>query len=163
MARGVGETATGCWWGTVKLVSCLVAAKIGGRDRCIVVVQGTPVPAGDHRPLRVAVSPVSAGHGQVNWLTYRPRVVRRFWWKALSQFTFRRRRGNPGDLVPDGEAVGHLVAPSVGRQQMPPRTEMWRDAAERGPRRPYARPAHAAPGGYLLDEPPAMTPTLPRS
>ena len=54
-------------------------------------------------------------------------------------------RGNPGDLVPDGEAVGHLVAPSVGRQQMPPRTEMWRDAAERGPRRPYARPAHAAP------------------
>src|SRR6185503_17853938 len=54
-------------------------------------------------------------------------------------------RGNPGDLVPDGEAVGHLVAPSVGRQQMPPRMEMWRDAAERGPRRPYARPAHAAP------------------
>jgi hypothetical protein len=46
--------------GTVKLVSCLVAAKIGGRDRCIVVVQGTPVPAGDHRPLRVAVSPVPA-------------------------------------------------------------------------------------------------------
>ena len=30
--------------------------------------------------------------------------------------------GNPGDLVPDGEAVGHLVAPSSGRQQMPPRT-----------------------------------------
>jgi transposase-like protein len=28
-------------------VSCLVASKIGGRDRCIVVVQGTPVPAGD--------------------------------------------------------------------------------------------------------------------
>ena len=28
--------------GTVKLVSWLVAAKIGGRDRCIVVVQGTP-------------------------------------------------------------------------------------------------------------------------
>jgi putative transposase len=38
------------WWfwtpkGTVKLVSGLVAAKIGGRGRCIVVVQGTPVPA----------------------------------------------------------------------------------------------------------------------
>ena len=47
--------------GTVKLVSCLVAAKIGGRDRCIVVVEGTPVSAGDHRPLRVAVSPVPAG------------------------------------------------------------------------------------------------------
>ena len=46
--------------GTVKLVSCLVAAKIGGRDCCIVVVQGTPLPAGDHRPLRVAVSPVPA-------------------------------------------------------------------------------------------------------
>jgi hypothetical protein len=46
--------------GTVKLVSCLVAAKIGGRDRCIVVVQGTPVPAGDHRSLRVAISPVPA-------------------------------------------------------------------------------------------------------
>ena len=46
--------------GTVKLVSGLVAAKIGGRGRCIVVVQGTPVPAGDHRPLRVAVSPVPA-------------------------------------------------------------------------------------------------------
>ena len=30
-------------------------------------------------------------HCQVNWWTYRPRVVRRFWWKALSQFTFRRR------------------------------------------------------------------------
>ena len=41
-------------------------------------------------------------------------------------------RGHPGDLVPDGEAVGHLVAPSGGRQQMPTRTEMWRDAAERG-------------------------------
>ena len=46
--------------GTVKLVSCLVAAKIGGRDRRIVVGQGTPVPAGDHRLLRVAVSTVSA-------------------------------------------------------------------------------------------------------
>jgi len=46
--------------GTVKLVSCLVAAKIGGRDHCIVVVQGTPVPAGDHRALRVAVSPCAA-------------------------------------------------------------------------------------------------------
>ena len=46
--------------GTVKLVGGLVAAKIGGRGRCIVVVQGTPVPAGDHRPLRVAVSPVPA-------------------------------------------------------------------------------------------------------
>jgi hypothetical protein len=46
--------------GTVKLVSGLVAAKIGGRDRCIVVVQRTPVPAGDHRALRVAVSPVPA-------------------------------------------------------------------------------------------------------
>ena len=29
--------------GIVKLVSWLVAAKIGGRGRCIVVVQGTPV------------------------------------------------------------------------------------------------------------------------
>jgi len=29
--------------GTVKLVSWLVAAKIGGRDRCIVVVQGPPL------------------------------------------------------------------------------------------------------------------------
>jgi hypothetical protein len=28
--------------GHVKLVSGLVAAKIGGRDRCIVIVQGTP-------------------------------------------------------------------------------------------------------------------------
>jgi putative transposase len=46
--------------GIVKLVSCLVAARIGGRDRCVVVVQGTPVPAGDHRPLRVAVPPVPA-------------------------------------------------------------------------------------------------------
>ena len=44
--------------GIVKLVSCLVAAKIGGRDRCIVVVQGTPLPGRDHRPLRVALSPV---------------------------------------------------------------------------------------------------------
>ena len=46
--------------GTVKLVSWLVAAKIGGRDRCIVVVQGPPLPGRDHRPLRVAVSPVPA-------------------------------------------------------------------------------------------------------
>ena len=30
--------------GTVKLVSWLVAAKIGGRDCCIVVVQGPPLP-----------------------------------------------------------------------------------------------------------------------
>ena len=36
--------------GTVKLVSCLVAAKIGGRDRRIFVVQGTPVPAGRSSP-----------------------------------------------------------------------------------------------------------------
>jgi monomeric type NADP-dependent isocitrate dehydrogenase len=35
-------------------------------------------------------------HCQVNWWTYRPRVVRRFWWKALSQFTFRRRSCSPG-------------------------------------------------------------------
>src|SRR6478735_12121767 len=41
-------------------------------------------------------------------------------------------RSHPGDLVPDGEALGHIVAPSSGRQQMPPRTAMWRDAAERG-------------------------------
>ena len=55
------EVDTKCGhFGTVKLVSCLVAAKIGGRDRCIVVVKGTPVPAGDHRPLRVVVSPVPA-------------------------------------------------------------------------------------------------------
>ena len=54
------DNAAGSVKGTVKLVSCLVAAKIGGRDRCIVVVQGSPVPAGDHRPLRVAVSPGSA-------------------------------------------------------------------------------------------------------
>ncbi len=45
--------------GTVKLVSWLVAAKIGGRDR-IVVVQGARLPGRDHRPLRVAVSPVPA-------------------------------------------------------------------------------------------------------
>jgi len=44
--------------GIVKLVCCLVAAKIGGRDRCIVVVQGTPLPGRDHRPLRVALTPV---------------------------------------------------------------------------------------------------------
>ena len=44
---GIGSST-----GTVKLVRCLVAAKIGGRDRCIKVVEGTPVPAGDHRPLR---------------------------------------------------------------------------------------------------------------
>src|SRR6476659_6855447 len=53
-------------------------------------------------------------------------------------------RGNPGDLVPDGEAVGHLVAPSVGRQQMPPRTEMWRDAAERG-QQPLRMPGRGEP------------------
>jgi hypothetical protein len=44
------------FYGTVKLVSCLVAAKIGGRDRCIAVVQGTPLPGRDHRPLRVAIT-----------------------------------------------------------------------------------------------------------
>ena len=32
----------------------------------------------------------SCGHCQVNWWTYRPRVVRRFWWKALSEFMFGR-------------------------------------------------------------------------
>ena len=53
-------------------------------------------------------------------------------------------RGNPGDLVPDGEAVGHLVAPSGGRQQMPPRTEMWRDAAERG-QEPLRMPGRGEP------------------
>ena len=63
---------------------------------------------------------------------YRSRVVRRFWWKDLSQFTSGGGRGrHAGDFVPDREAVGHLVAPSGGRQQMPTRTEMWRDAAER--------------------------------
>src|SRR6478752_5456380 len=63
---------------------------------------------------------------------YRARVVRRFWWKALSQLRSGGGRGHPGDLVRDVEAVGHLVAPSGGRQQMPTRAEMWRDAAERG-------------------------------
>jgi hypothetical protein len=49
-----------------------------------------------------------------------------------------------GDLVPDGEAVGHLVAPSSGRQQMPTRTEMWSDAAEHGPE-PVRMPGRGAP------------------
>jgi len=53
-------------------------------------------------------------------------------------------RGHPGDLVPDGEAVGHLVAPSGGRQQMPSRTEMWRDAAERG-QEPLRMPGRGEP------------------
>ncbi len=65
-------------------------------------------------------------------------------------------RGHPGDLVPDGEAVGHLVAPSGGRQQMPTRTETWRDAAERGQERlrmpgrgePFLRPL-ALPGRLM--------------
>ena len=35
------------------------------------------------------------GHCQVNWWAYRLRVVRRFWWKTLSQFTFRRRSWSP--------------------------------------------------------------------
>lgn len=52
MGPGIGDGSPRCsradhFEGTVKLVSCLVASKIGGRDRCIVVVQGTPVPAGD--------------------------------------------------------------------------------------------------------------------
>src|SRR4029077_18460003 len=53
-------------------------------------------------------------------------------------------RGNPGDLVPDGEALGQLVAPSSGRQQMPRRTEMWRDAAERG-QQPLRMPGRGEP------------------
>jgi uncharacterized protein YbjT (DUF2867 family) len=44
--------------------------------------------------LRAAL-PLSDWHCQVNWWTYRPRVVRRLWWKALSQFTFRRRSCSP--------------------------------------------------------------------
>jgi len=56
------------------LVSCLVAAKIGGRDRCI-VVQGTPVPAGDHCPLRVAVSPVPLSFREVEELMLQRGVV----------------------------------------------------------------------------------------
>ena len=38
-----GDPIGGGREGTVELVSCLVAATIGGCDRCIVVVQGTPV------------------------------------------------------------------------------------------------------------------------
>ena len=65
-------------------------------------------------------------------------------------------RGHPGDLVPDGEAVGHLVAPSGGRQQMSTRTETWRDAAERRQERlrmpgrgePFLRPL-ALPGRLM--------------
>ena len=38
---------------------------------------------------------VKNGHCQVNWWAYRLRVVRRFWWKTLSQFTFRRRSWSP--------------------------------------------------------------------
>jgi hypothetical protein len=40
-------------------------------------------------------------------------------------------RAHPGDLVADGEALGHLVPPSGCRLQMPTRTKMWRDVAER--------------------------------
>jgi hypothetical protein len=43
------------------------------------------------RVAREAPRRLAVRHCQVNWWTYRPRVVRRFWWKALSQFTFRRR------------------------------------------------------------------------
>ena len=64
---------------------------------------------------------------------YRPRVVRRFWWKDLSQFTIQAAVVvAPGDLVPDGEAVGHLVAVVGRRQQVPTGPEVRRDAAERG-------------------------------
>jgi hypothetical protein len=55
--------------GIVNLVGCMVAGMIGGlirvgrgwvRSRRCAVVQGVPVPGGDHQPLRVAVPPVPA-------------------------------------------------------------------------------------------------------
>jgi hypothetical protein len=54
--------------------------------------QPTSVPDFATRQLRARrIEVVAPRHCQVNWWTYRPRVVRRFWWKARSQFTFRRR------------------------------------------------------------------------
>jgi hypothetical protein len=45
--------------------------------------------------LLTGVDLLDLGHCQVNWWTYRPGVVRRFWWKALSQFTFRLLSWSP--------------------------------------------------------------------
>src|SRR6185295_9291722 len=88
----------------------------------------TPASAGN---VTRSGGPAPSSH-QVNWWTYRPRVVRRSGGKPCASSRSGGGRAHPGDLVADGEAVGHLVAPSGGRQQMPTRTEMWRDAAERG-------------------------------
>ena len=88
---------------------------------------------GRSEPLAGVVGRCTRWHCQVGWWAYRPRVVLCVGsgGKPCPSSRSGGGRGHPGDLVPDGEAVGHLVPPSGGRQQMPTRTEMWRDAAER--------------------------------
>ena len=89
----------------IKLVSWLVAAKIGGRDRCIVVVQRTPVSAGDDSPLCVVVSPVPAELREVEELMLQRGVVVSYetirqWCATFGQVDanrLRRRRARPGD------------------------------------------------------------------
>ncbi len=91
--------------GTVKLVSWLVAAKIGGRDRCIVVVQGPPLPGRDHRPLRVAYHRFPLSFREVEELMLQRGVVVsyetiRAWCAKFGQAyanQLRRRRPGPGD------------------------------------------------------------------
>ena len=53
--------------------------------------------------------------------------------ESLSSSRSGGGRGHPGDLVPDGEAFGHLVvAPSGGRPEVPTRTNGDETAAEHG-------------------------------
>ena len=103
-------------------MSWLVAAKIGGRDRCIVVVQGTPVSAGDHRPLRVVVSPVPAELREVEELMLQRGVVVSYetirqWCAKSGQVDanrLRRRRARPGDKWHLDEVFIRITSPRGG-------------------------------------------------
>src|SRR4029077_6453879 len=114
----------------------------------------TPASAGN---VTRSGGPAPSSH-QVNWWTYRPRVVLCVV-RVESPVPVHVQGAvvlTGGDLVPDGEAVGHLVAPSSGRQQMPRRTERGSDASEHGPEQgrmpgrgaPFHRPL-ALPGRMM--------------
>jgi len=84
-------------------------------------------------------------HCQVNWwLIVRVLCVGPGGRPCPSSRSGGSRGRRPGDLVPDREAVGHHLSVFGRRQQMPTRTEMWSDAAERGPE-PVRMPGRGAP------------------
>ena len=138
----------------IKLASCLVAAKIGRCDRTSNVVQGTPVPAGDHRALRVGCitgSPPSFREvGGVDAATRGVVGTRSMWWAARTRTRQPgARSGAARDAVIDAATVAGVVARDdtdhrAGTRSQPGPAPLF--PVRQGPRQP---PASAPPYATL--------------